>query len=355
MNMGGDDAPDAPPSAPDAPSTPDAPSAPARWTVTIVSPPAGDAVMLPMGIDPASGDVVGAAGPEAWSPSSRPVRVADGVATVLAVPDANYGFSWGANATASVGEYGWHPMIWTATDRTELPVPYGYNSGSAHAIDSSGLAVGSWADYDDPIPPNPIGPRPCTWRDGIVTPLPTLDAQHIVGAAWAADSSGGIAGALASANGYVAVRWASPAAAPEVLGPVPGATLTEARGVNATGDVVGRVTLNNDGRAFIARVGADPVVLPTLTGLWAEALDVDNAGRVVGMANAGPGVGHAVIWIDDEIVDLNDRVDSLPAGVSHLSSAVGIDDRGRIAAEAVMTSGPGDTIRYVAILDPVVD
>ena len=301
MGTGDDDGtPDAVAPAADAgPSLPDGAPAPARWRVTLVAPPAGDAVVMPLGMDAETGDVVGYAGPEPWSPLSRPVRVIGGIATVLDVPDANYGFAWGASAEVTAGEYGWHGATWTAGERAQLPAPLGYNSSSAHAVDDTGLVVGSWADYDDPIPPNPTGPRPCTWRDGVVAPLPTFDAQHIVGAAWAAHRSGGIAGALVSPSGYVAVRWASPTAAPVVIGPIPGATLTEARGINANGDVVGRVSLGSTSRAFVARTGAEPVVLPTLPGGYAESYGIDDAGRVVGAASNGDGTAHAVIWIDD--------------------------------------------------------
>ena len=349
---------DGPPGTLDAPIAIDAAPADARpfpqsWTVTIVAPPTGDTVLLPLGMDAATGDVVGYTGPEAWTPLARPVRVTGTTVAVLDVPEANYGFAWGAASAISTGEHGWQPMVWELGARTPLPVPPGWFSGSAHAANDGGLIVGSWADYDDALPPNPIGPRPCTWQAGAVTPLALLDPNEPIGAAWAVNATGTIAGSLSTPSGVVAVRWPSSTAAPVALA-IPTATLAEARAINAAGDVAGRASLPaNVTHAFVAIGAADPVLLPFLAGgnSYAEGLDLDATGNVVGTASAGGGEAHAVVWSGGAIIDLNDRV-VLPAGVRYLSSAVGIDDRGRIAAEAVMTSGLGDAVRHLAILEP---
>jgi probable HAF family extracellular repeat protein len=344
---------DAPPTIDGVPPAIDARPFPASWSVTIVAPPAGDTVLLPLGIDAATGDVVGYTGPEAWTPLARPVRVTGTTVAVLDVPDANYGFAWGAASTISTGEYGWQPMAWEAGVRTPLPVPAGWFSGSAHAANDGGLVVGSWADYDDALPPNPIGPRPCTWTNGAVTPLELLDPDHPIGAAWAVNATGVIAGSLSTASGVVAVRWPASTAAPVALA-IPNATLAEARAINAAGDVAGRASLAGGvTHAFVAIGAGATALLPFLAGgeSYAEGFDLDAGGNVVGTASAGGGEAHAVVWTDGAIVDLNDRV-VLPADVRYLSSAVGIDDRGRIAAEAVMTSGLGDSVRHLAILEP---
>jgi probable HAF family extracellular repeat protein len=163
---------------------------------------------------------------------------------------------------------------------------------------------------------------------------------------------GTIAGALGSPDGTVAVRWPSAAAAPVAL-TIAGSSIAEARAISGRGDIVGRATLQaGPTHAFVAAAGGAPALLPHLAGQhYAEAYDVSSAGIVVGTAAAGGGEAHAVAWIDGAIVDLNTRV-TLPASVRYLSSAVGITDRGVIAAEAVMTSGAGDAIRHLAILTP---
>jgi probable HAF family extracellular repeat protein len=338
-------------------SPPDAPAEPTRWTATIVAPPRGAVVLLPLGMDFVTGAVSGYTGPEAWGPQSSPVRVsASGEVEVLAVPEANYGFAWGAGETSTAGEHAWQPSLWTGDERMPLPVPLGFGSGSAHAVNAAGLVVGSFADYDDPLPPEPIGPRPCVWIDGDVAPLATFDGDPATGAAWAVSADGVIAGSLSTPGAIVAVRWPSAAAQPVAVEPIDGAYLAEARAINGAGDVAGRASLEGETRAFVDRADAGgTTLLPFLAGgaSYAEAFDLDEVGHVVGTANAGDGVAHAVLWRDGAIVDLNDVVVGLPGTVRYLSSAVGIDQQRRIAAEAVMEEGFGDSVRYLAILEPV--
>jgi hypothetical protein len=325
-----------------------------RWTVTIVEPPRGAVVILPTGMDHMTGAIAGYVGPGAWEPQSRPVRVSvSGEVEVLEVPEANYGFAWGAGAASTVGEHAWQPHVWDEGGRTPLPVPEGFNSGSAHAV-AGGVIVGSWADYDDPLPPEPVGPRPCAWIEGEVVALPTFDGETGVGAGWAVNADGVIAGSLSDQGGVRAVRWATSDAPPVAIGPFAGAYLAEARAINGAGDVAGRVSLPEENRAFFDDAGDDdPVLLPFLPGgnPYAEALDLDETGDVVGTASAGD-EARAVLWRGGAILDLNDAVVELPEGVRYLSSAVGIDQDGRIAAEAVMEGGFGDSVRYLAILEP---
>jgi probable HAF family extracellular repeat protein len=333
---------------------------PSRWRVTIVPPLAPDVFMVPLGMSYTTGKIAGYGGGGAWDPVSRPIQVGrNAFAEALTVPEPNYGFAWGAGSPLIVGEHAWQPQLWYGDQRVPLPVPEGWFSGSAHAVNDAGLVVGSWADYDDALPPNPVGPRACAWNVPVSTDvivLPPLDEAAALGAAFAVNEAGVIAGWAASATGVHAVRWPSVASAPVPIA-IEGATLAEARAISPGGDVVGRASFAGGvSRAWIDRAGGDGVeLLPTLPDApaYAEAFDVDDVGHVVGTAAAGDGEAHAVVWFDGEIIDLNDAATLLPEGVAYLSSALGIDRERRIAAEAVMESGTGDSIRYVAILEPL--
>ncbi|MCB9559985.1 MAG: hypothetical protein H6708_06215 [Kofleriaceae bacterium] len=194
-------------------------------------------------------------------------------------------------------------------------------------------------------------------------PLAPLDAAYPRGARSAVDDAGVVAGWVDSAAGPRAVRWPALDAAPVPieLAVAPAAVVaSEARAIDAAGDVAGRATLD-DGRviAFVDRVGgagAGATVLPGLPGAtagFAEALGLDDLGRVVGAARGADGAVHAVLWTDGAIVALDDALAGLPTGVRYLSAAVGIDGARRIAAEAVMASGVDDEVRRIAILTPI--
>lgn len=309
------------------------------------------------------GIVVGYGGPEAFSPFSVPVRVGpDGALAILGSDEPNFGFAHGLDSTgdAVVGEYGFRPQVWAGDRRVPLAVPDGFFSGVARAVGGDGLIVGTFADYDDLLPPNPIGPRPCSWPGGAagpVEPMRVLYRPNPTGLAFDVNSRGQVAGTLASRNGYVAVRWNSPRTHPRNLGHLPGAILTEARAINERGDVAGRSGFaDGRGRAFIGRAGARALEpLPSLPAdfEYAEAFDLDDSGNVVGLSRVGEGVVHAVLWSGGAAIDLNDRLVAPHPLVRHLSAAIAIDNDGRIAAEAVLESSAGDTQRAIAILAPV--
>lgn len=331
---------------------------PDTYVVTIAAPPGGEVFAVPLGMTP-DGTVVGYAGDEAWGPLSRPVRVPRGSsAEFLAVPEENFGFAYCGSASGVIaGTFAQEPKVWDSTGMHPLTVPDGFFSGAARGVAADGTIVGSFADSDDALPPNPIGPRPMAWvgPSRSFQHLRLLDPAFINGAAFAVNPQGQIAGALDSENGYVAVRWEDVNALPEPLNPAEGAQLSEGAAISTAGDVAGRVTLSdNSSRAFRAMVGQDPEVLPPLSSGngYSEGKGINKWGHVVGTANAGPGEAHAVLWDGTQAIDLNDRV-TLPTNVRYLSSAVAIDDEGWIAAEAVMTEGFGDSVRNIAILAPV--
>jgi uncharacterized membrane protein len=314
-----------------------------------------------------SGVIVGYGGPEAFSPFSVPIRVEpSGELAVLGIDEPNYGFAHGIDDAGSsiVGEYAWRPHLWTGDARAALPVPGGYFSGVARDVSEGGVIVGTFADYDDPLPPNPVGPRPCFWpsADGPAVRMRVLMRPYPTGLALAINGRGQVAGSVSSRRGFVAVRWNSPRSRPVDLGHLPEAILSEARGINVAGDVAGRSGFaDGTSRAFIGKAGERGLrALPSLPAdfEYAEAFDLDDSGNAVGFSRVGEGIIHAVVWVNHEWgrhepVDLNDRLIAPYPGVRYLASAVAINEEGVIAAEAVLESSTGDTQRAIAILVPV--
>jgi hypothetical protein len=151
------------------------PAGAAQYEVRLVQEADRYPFSAPLGMNE-SGVIVGYAGPEAFSPFSVPIRVEpSGELTVVSLEEPNFGFARGIDESgaAIAGEYGWRPHLWADGVRTLLPVPEGYFSGVARDVSEGGIIVGSFADYDDPLPPNPVGPRPCLWpsADGPAMPL----------------------------------------------------------------------------------------------------------------------------------------------------------------------------------------
>jgi probable HAF family extracellular repeat protein len=337
----------------------DAPG-PALYEVHLVQQLAGMPFSAPLGMNE-SGQVVGYAGDEAFSPFSEPVRV-DPPATLtkLTTPSPNYGFARGIvdDGSLIVGEYEFQGAYWQSGAKQTLAAMPGFFSTAAWDVNESGLVVGTFADHDDPLPPNPVGPRPCYWSTVTSDPasLQTLDGEPN-GIAFAVNDSGAIAGTSGSSKGFVAVRWPSASAAPEDLGHVAGAVLTEARAISSNGNLAGRSGFQDGtGRAFWLPAGTTTLVaLPNLANPaieYAEAFGVNASGLVVGTATTPEQTVHAVGWLNGAIFDFNDQLVAPHPEIQYLQSAVAVSDTGLVAAEAVLVGSVGDTQRAIVVLQP---
>lgn len=77
----------------------------------------------------------------------------------------------------------------------------------------------------------------------------------------------------------------------------PGATASEARGVNDAGMIVGFATVGGVRTAIVwSSAGAAPVQLPSLGGAYSFARSINNAGVVVGNAQTSAGDTVLVLW-----------------------------------------------------------
>jgi probable HAF family extracellular repeat protein len=299
------------------------------------------------------GEIVGYSAPEPYHPSALPVYIdASGNVHMPPPPDPTFNFVHGLDEGGMlVGTSGQRAWAWIHDVPVLLAPPRGVYSGAAQDANQSGLICGSVGDSDW------IGPMHCVWASptNVAKILPGLYSGSVSGVASAVNESGQIAGTSGGLVGsFFAVRWDDPDAAPVQIGPLPGAMNSDGLDMNEHGDVVGRSSFSDGStQGFLYRSATGEIVgvgyLPSAVYPYSEALGVNDRQQVVGSANAGPGVAHAFLWQNGVLHDLNDLVLPEPA-MLHLSAAVAINDRGEIAAEAVV--GPYPQAR-IALLRPV--
>ena len=169
-----------------------------------------------------------------------------------------------------------------------------------------------------------------------VTLIPPLLAGQS-GHATAINASGTVVGAMTVETTRPAAHaFAWNGGAPVEL-PMPGAWLadSEAKAINAQGWIVGYAQIpQTNGPApthavmwrdgAIVDLGFDADTLATV------AWGVNAAGVVVGARTRSDGSAHGWVWVDGAHADLDMLVDGLPAGVT-VFDAVAVDEQGRIA------------------------
>jgi len=121
----------------------------------------------------------------------------------------------------------------------------------------------------------------------------------------------------------------------EDLGVLAGDSSSVAWAINANGDVVGWSMGPNGTRAFVYTKDRGMVALPGLPNRpRALARDINEAGDVVGSANAGgTDLGHAVLWKNGIVQDLG------TLGTGSFSEAWGINNFGQIVGWSYVSGG----------------
>jgi probable HAF family extracellular repeat protein len=112
----------------------------------------------------------------------------------------------------------------------------------------------------------------------------------------------------------------------EDLGALAGDTSSVAWAINANGDVVGWSFGQAGTRAFLYTNAGGMVALPGLPDRpRTVARDINDAGAIVGSANAGgTDLGHAVLWSDGSVQDLG------TLGTGSYSEAWGVNNLGQV-------------------------
>jgi probable HAF family extracellular repeat protein len=149
---------------------------------------------------------------------------------------------------------------------------------------------------------------------------------------------------LASAAALLAVTLATtkPALAQagyivQDLGALAGDFSSVAWAVNENGDVVGWSMGSNGTRAFLFTDAGGMIALPGLPDKPRSiARDINNAGIIVGSANAGgTDIGRAVLWHGGSVVDLG------TLGSGYYSGATGVNSFGEVVGWSYSDGGSG--------------
>ncbi|MGI5818228.1 MAG: hypothetical protein ACOX9R_09030 [Armatimonadota bacterium] len=214
---------------------------------------------------------------------------------------------------------------------TPLEIPDGYCSCRACDANDAGIVVGTVVPRGEPG-------RPCTWdATGAAT---VLDSAR--GCASAINDSGIIVGYVDVPGGQTMRLWRAHGegwCSMDVIAPVAGNVRPEA--ISDEGVVVGRVFAQG---AFRWDETEGLRMLRDPTGAKnGQARDVNNRGEVVG-SGMHRKEAVAVLWREDEVIDLNDRID--PELGWHLTNGTAISDTGVIAC----TGMRGDRQEVVVLI-----
>jgi probable HAF family extracellular repeat protein len=156
----------------------------------------------------------------------------------------------------------------------------------------------------------------------------TIPSAAFSGEATGINDAGFIAGWFRTSSGWTAVRWSAPSQR-LALGKLSGLASALAKGINASGTIVGFAFANDfsRSRAFVWTAAAGMRALPGLGGGASLAQAINKGGTIVGWSAATDGSIRAVKWTPGgTIVDLN------PPGGN--SQALALNDAGDIVGWA---------------------
>lgn len=250
-----------------------------------------------------------------------------------------------------------HAEIWTHRHPSDLGTLGGPNSA---ILDFNHGTRGQFVGWSETSQTDPNAENFCafgtshiclgfSWRHGQMTSLPTLGGNND----WAADENnrGQILGTAETGTedpscvapqvfDYYGVIWQPNSGGITTLPPYPGDTISYAIAMNRSGAAVGKsgpcepISSSVAYHALLWQNGTT-MNLGNLGGDFAEALDINNRGQIVGDADtAGNACDCAFLWQNGTMTNLG----TLPGDV--FSEGAGINDEGQIVGESCPASGP---------------
>jgi probable HAF family extracellular repeat protein len=208
----------------------------------------------------------------------------------------------------------------------DMDNPYAGEGGSATSINTAGQVVGSAFGPDDTW-------RGWIWQNGVTTRLGTLGGRQ----SWGSDINdlGQVVGYSETPPGKIrAFRWVS--GTMRRLATL-GGSANRAFAINNRGHVVGQSQLRGDIKgpngapivhAFLLKTGVGMTDLGTLGGSNSSALDINDAGQVVGWSETTTGARHPFLWQNGVMKDL------LPPGSANSTgTAIAITQFGVVVGE----------------------
>lgn len=169
------------------------------------------------------------------------------------------------------------------------------------------------------------------------------------------NKSGAVCGLVLSALLTPSSGWAAPVYTLTDLGDLPGGNnLSQARGINDSGQVVGYSYASTGARGFIWDSVNGMVDLGDLPGGTdiSIAHDINDSGQAVGYSGTTGG-NSAVLWDSGTMFDLNDLLDASGVGW-RLQEATGINSYGDIIGYGTRQDGVMHAFLLTAVPDTAV-
>ena len=186
------------------------------------------------------------------------------------------------------------------------------------------------------------------WQNGSMSLLPGLSPESVETRAFGLNSGGTVVGTsdewTENNDTSRAVVWIG--GTPTNLGSTLGAYASTASDVNAGGIVAGYYYPWNDAGSFTNAVvwdGTDVTELGSLGGIFTWAIDINDAGQVIGLSTIASGEFHFFLWENGTMQDLGvppvagiqaylQELAENPSRIPGKFGAVGMNDVGQIVA-----------------------